>query len=222
MKRVELFDCFVLFVNLRAIFVSLGEIPLDAFMNIYLIRHTQAVVAPGTCGGWSDWPLADDFEGASTRIVAALPAQIARIESSPLSRCRLLADRLSAHFAAPLRTDERLREIHFGAWEGRKWDDIAAAELNAWMSDWVNVAPPDGENFLDLQARVIRWWRALPDDDGNIAVVSHAGPMRALLCHLLGVAPANAFRFDVELGGICVLKRDKIDRDAAVLEKWNA
>lgn len=191
-------------------------------MRIYLIRHTQALVPPGTCGGWSDWPLADDFESASKRILAALPSQIARVESSPLARCQQLAGNLSAHFAAPLSLDERLREVHFGAWEGRAWDDIPADELNGWMSDWVNVAPPAGENFLDLQSRVVSWWRDLPDEDEPIAVVSHAGPIRALRCHLLGVAPENAFRFDVELGGICVLKRDKHNRDAAVLEKWNA
>lgn len=191
-------------------------------MHIYLIRHTQALVPSGVCGGWSDWPLADDFESASKRIIATLPAHIARIESSPLARCRQLAVILSAHFAAPLQLDERLREVHFGAWEGRAWNDIPADELNLWMTDWVNVAPPDGESFLDLQSRVVSWWRDLPDDDAPIGVVSHAGSIRALLCHLLGVAPANAFRFDVELGGICVLERDKYNHDAAVLEKWNA
>ena len=191
-------------------------------MHIYLIRHTQAQVPTGVCGGTTDWPLAPDWETEAARIVAVLPAQIACVQSSPLARCRLLAVHLSAHFAAPLQTDERLREIHFGAWEGRAWDAIDAGELNGWMSDWVNVAPPNGENFLDLQSRVVSWWRDLPDDEGNIAVVSHGGPMRALLCHVLGALPANAFRFDVELGGVCVLKRDPRDRDAAVLEKWNA
>lgn len=190
-------------------------------MHIYLIRHTQALVPSGVCGGWSDWPLASDFESATARILAALPSRIVRIESSPLARCRLLAVNLSVHFAAPLSLDERLREVHFGEWEGRVWDDIPADELNHWMTDWLNVAPPEGESFLDLQTRIIGWWRDLPDDNEPIGIVSHAGPIRALLCHLLGVAPANAFRFDVELGGICVLKRDKHNRDAAVLEKWN-
>ncbi len=190
-------------------------------MHVYLIRHTQAQVPPGVCGGISDWPLAPDWEAGAARIIEVLPATIARVQSSPLARCRLLGAHLSAHFAAPLHTDERLREIDFGGWEGRAWDDIPAAELNAWMGDWVNVAPPGGENFLDLQSRITNWWRALPAEE-NIAVVSHAGPMRALLCHVLGVAPKNAFRFDVALGGVCVLKRAQNDRDAAVLEQCNA
>ena len=190
-------------------------------MKIYLIRHTPAQMPDGVCGGWSDWPLAPDWQEGAARILANLPNGIARIESSPLTRCYRLAQQLGAHFAAPIRTDERLREIHFGEWEGRAWEDIEVGALNRWMNDWVGVAPPGGENFLDLQARARSWWRDLPDDE-NIAVVSHAGPIRALLCDLLEVAPAKAFRLHVELGAICVLRRDPNDRDAAVLEKWNA
>lgn len=191
-------------------------------MKIFLVRHFQAVVPSGTCGGWSDWPLAPDWENQIENLLAHLPSNVARIESSPLARCRDLGEKLSAHFGVPLKHDDRLREIHFGAWENRAWNDIETSELNAWMENWVHVAPPGGENFLGLQARVGAWWRDLPLHDDPLVVVSHAGPMRALLAQLLGMPPENAFRLNIELGGVCMLQRNAHEPDAAVLKRLNS
>ena len=46
--------------------------------------------------------------------MAALPDRLARIDSSPLTRCIALAEQLSAHPDLPVHADPRLMEIDFG------------------------------------------------------------------------------------------------------------
>ncbi|MFN4100140.1 MAG: histidine phosphatase family protein, partial [Pararhodobacter sp.] len=60
-------------------------------MSLILLRHTRPMVTEGTCYGRTDLSLADDFSGSAAKIAAQLP-EFTRILSSPLSRCRLLAE----------------------------------------------------------------------------------------------------------------------------------
>jgi alpha-ribazole phosphatase len=104
------------------------------------------------------------------------------IWSSPLGRCAELAAALADALGAPLRIDERLREISFGAWEGRPWDEIARTEPEAhrrWMAGWRTEAPPGGEPLPAFEARIGGWWRTL-DRGADQLLVAHAGVTRAL------------------------------------------
>src|SRR5439155_1311604 len=56
-----------------------------------------------------------------------------------------------------VRPEPRLRELHFGAWEGLNYAQIQQADptaLAAWEANPEQVAPPGGETLADLQARV--------------------------------------------------------------------
>jgi broad specificity phosphatase PhoE len=92
------------------------------------------------------------------------------------------------------RLDARLRELSFGEWEGRTWDEIHAsdaARLDAWASDWIGTRPPGGESFIDLVDRVTAWIddvRAAATA-GDVVAVAHAGSIRAALC-AAGMVPA--------------------------------
>ena len=88
-------------------------------MELWLIRHSAVAVAPGTCYGATDVPLAQDAGTAAAVLRAHLPDEF-ELHSSPLSRCRLLAQALHR---AP-RSDARLAEMDFGQWEGRRFADI--------------------------------------------------------------------------------------------------
>jgi len=109
----------------------------------------------------------------------ALPALV---WSSPLVRCRAVAERLATHWGVALSIDDALYEIDFGAWEGREWDEIAAndpAGVAAWSADWLSVAPPGGECASDLETRVRAWWSRLPRSITHV-LVAHGGVIRAL------------------------------------------
>ena len=95
-------------------------------MRLHFIRHTRPDIARGVCYGQSDIPLASSFpeevEDVRQRLAERLEGRTpCRVYSSPLSRCRRLAEALG--YAAPL-LDERLLELNFGAWELQKFEDI--------------------------------------------------------------------------------------------------
>jgi len=142
-------------------------------MGLILLRHPR-VDAPGLCYGRFDPPLATGHEDAIARAVLQCPPA-ERLLTSPSARCQALAAALGAALDLTPEPDPRLRELDFGAWEGRAWADLPRAETDAWADDPEHRAPPGGETFAQLRARVLA---ALAGRDGTL-VVTHAGPIRA-------------------------------------------
>ncbi|MFC6226071.1 histidine phosphatase family protein [Hymenobacter artigasi] len=180
-------------------------------MTIYLIRHT-AVAAAGICYGHHDVPLADTFATEAAQLRAKLPPAPAagyRAFSSPAARCLALA----AEFAAEVTPDERLREMHFGTWENRAWNDLPAAETAPWMADYVNLAPPGGETFGAVQARAAAFLADLEASavplrkDAATLVFTHGGTIRALVAHCLEMPLRNAFQLQVDFASVTRLQQ---------------
>lgn len=144
-------------------------------MQVFLIRHTRPLVGDGICYGRLDI-LAEDPLPVAARLKPLLPAGTTVI-SSPLKRARHLAEALDPE----ARFDERLSEINFGEWEGQAWDAIDRDALDAWAADILHFAPPGGESVAGLQRRAIDFARSLRRSP--VALVTHAGVIRALLGH---------------------------------------
>ena len=157
-------------------------------MRLYLIRHPQPQVAPGTCYGRTDLGLAEDPTDHAAALRALLPAD-AIIFSSPLTRCRLLAERL--HPAPTF--DDRLRELDFGDWEMQPWDKLDRALLDAWAAAPFHFEPPGGEAVSALYARVAEFLAGLPNE---AVLVAHAGVMKVCAAHLAGENDWFSLRFD--------------------------
>ena len=98
-------------------------------MRLHLVRHPKPLIESGICYGWLDCP-AEDARSVAGMLLAELPCGLP-VWSSPLRRCRELA----AYLHARPMIDDRLAEMHFGAWVGQRWDDIPRAELDAWAAD---------------------------------------------------------------------------------------
>lgn len=149
-------------------------------MIFHFVRHPLPDIADGVCYGRLD-VAAQASEAAAGRLRPLLPT--APLYSSPLRRCRELAECLHP---API-FDARLQEMHFGAWEGLSWDEIGAEALAAWAADVAGFVPPAGESGLAVQGRALDCLRMMTDGGGEVVVVTHAGVMRALLAHWLGL-----------------------------------
>lgn len=172
-------------------------------MNIYLLRHTTPNVPPGTCYGQSDVELASSFADECTSMFAKLPAHWDRVYCSPLSRCQLLAKQLHPQPTE----DRRLQELNFGDWEGQAWSDIDPGVLNPWMDDFVNVACPQGESYRVLDERVTDFWKDLTSETHkNVAVVTHGGPIRALLAQVLSLSLEHSFRLAIDYGSVSLVQ----------------
>jgi len=171
-------------------------------VRVFLIRHPRPAVAAGTCYGASDLDLADDVLDCAARLRAILPAHLP-LFSSPLRRCRRLAEALHD---API-YDARLREMDFGAWELRSWNEIPRAEIDAWAAAPITYAPPAGESVGALRARVTAFLdeHARPNGE-DFAVVTHAGVMRVFAAQLLGLAEETWFKLRFGYGELAVFE----------------
>ena len=107
--------------------------------------------------------------------------------SSPALRCRALAERLNP--AATLW--QELHELDFGDWEGRRWEHLPRASLDAWAADPWRFRPGGGENASMLRERwrraLARWQLAQCDE---AMVISHAGVIRMALAEA-GILPES-------------------------------
>lgn len=184
-------------------------------MSLWLARHARPLVAPGCCYGQWDVPAdAADTARAAQDLAQVLPHGVP-VYASPLQRCEQLA--LALQGLRPdlaYRTDARLQELNFGAWEGQPWDAIARHELDAWAADFAHYRPGGGESLVQMLARVAQ---ALDERQARPALwISHAGVARCVqwLCQQPAgqlptaaqwTAPAPAFGawmvFDARLPG---------------------
>lgn len=181
-------------------------------MNVFLVRHTAVALPPGHCYGWLDVEPAAGLAQAALEIGARLPLRTAKaVVSSPLLRCRLLAEHWSR---API-LDDDLRELHFGSWEGKAWDAIDPEELARWGRDFVDVAAGGGESFRELQRRSVTAFRRMRALGGDVICVTHAGVIRALLCHVNGIPLVDAFATPVAHGEVFRLAMSDADGSRA-------
>ncbi|WP_138429333.1 alpha-ribazole phosphatase [Fodinibius saliphilus] len=176
-------------------------------MDIYLIRHTTPDIEEGICYGQKDIGLAVDYANEVNILKRKLPKGYHNFTtySSSLERCKKLADELATK--EPI-TDDRLMELNFGDWEGRKWDNISQNELGEWMENFVEVVCPGGESYRQLHNRVEAWWKEqLEGKDDQLLVITHGGVIRCLLSLVLGIPLGNSFQLTIDYGGVSKISR---------------
>jgi broad specificity phosphatase PhoE len=119
-----------------------------------------------------------------------------------------------------------------GTWEGLRRADILArspedaAHHQGWESD-PTCAPPGGESFADVQARVVASVQDMAKRHAGVSVVvvSHVGPIKALLCAALAVPLTAARRMFLDSATVSVIDwgMDAVDWGVpAVLRLYNA
>ena len=179
--------------------------------TIYLLRHAAIADDYRTrFVGQIDPPLSPAGCLNAARSGRLLrPLAIDAIHCSDLQRARQTAARLAIRGSAPIYARNDLREIALGAWEGLKRSEVAARYPQDYAqrgSDLSNYRVPGGESFADCQRRVVDAWREIVAGDARrIAVVSHAGAIRTLLCHLLGRPLRELFSIAQDYGAINVV-----------------
>jgi probable phosphoglycerate mutase len=107
--------------------------------------------------------------------------RLSGVYSSDLSRAFETAAAVAAAQALEVVVDPRLREKNFGTWEGLTDVEIAERFPEAARGRW-----GDGETTEEVAGRSIEAVEVICARHGDAAVliVSHGGPLRALLGHL--------------------------------------
>jgi len=170
-------------------------------VRVILLRHGIATGQTGRATGHDDPPLDPAGAAAITALRDAHEGPVPpRIWSSDLRRAHASATLLAERWSLPVTMEPRLRELHFGRWEGRAWTALEAEEpeaLRDWMARWWEAPAPGGESLGDLRHRVLTWWHEclLPAAEGQALhwVGTHAGAIRALVGALVGTSPERSF-----------------------------
>jgi broad specificity phosphatase PhoE len=184
---------------------------------IYYIRHGQTEWnALGRLQGAQDIPLNALGRRQSAdagRILADLfkrhgqNASTIDFVASPLGRARQTMDLVRGTLELPLAgyaIDDRLREIGYGEWEGSTLAEMQAKDPDLFarrqIEKWT-VAPPGGESYVSVQARMTEWYGELKADT---VAVAHGGTLRALMVALGLETPQSAADLPIEQGVVYV------------------
>lgn len=143
--------------------------------HLYLIRHLP------TEGnhekkyiGWTDEPIAPVEDAANYRFALA---DGGIVYGSDLVRAKQSAALLMPE--ADYMADARLRECHFGDFEGKTYADLEMdKDYRSWIDDPQTFAPRGGESLADVEKRVMEALISLPN---GAVVVTHGGPIRIVL-----------------------------------------
>jgi len=176
-------------------------------MNVYLMRHPAREGEAGLCIGQTDVALSAEGLSSLPRLgQEAEKVKPTRIISSDLQRCRILAETIAGMRNLSVNINPEWRELHFGDWENRTWDEIRHADpkrLAAWMNHYVEVAPPDGESFRQLQERALGALHRLDRTaHETIVVATHCGVIRALISAFSDVSLTRVFEISVPYGSL--------------------
>lgn len=173
-------------------------------MEILLIRHTTPDIEKGICYGQADIDVVDTFDEEVSVIKSQLPKNLNeyKVFSSSLLRCKKLAEQLFNNITF----DNRLKELNFGDWELKKWNNINKTELDKWMNDFVNLPTKNGESYIELHQRTSSFIKELQQKEyKRIILVTHAGVMRSINAFVNDIPLEKSFELKLNYGQLLTL-----------------
>jgi len=172
---------------------------------IDLIRHGETI--SGSCYLGSTDSILSEKGWQQMRGAALGQAPWDTIISSPLKRCKDYAEELSSVNNIPLTIEKSIQEINFGTFEGQTAKQLMQQNPEALKQFWadpVKNTPPNGEHYTVFKNRVLTAWQSILINiiNKHVCMVTHAGVIRTIVQHVLGMPDTNLFRLDIKHGGI--------------------
>lgn len=169
--------------------------------HIWLIRHGEPCPeSRGRCYGRLNVGLSAEGQRQIHIVSQRLREEpISAVYVSPRKRAIESGEIIAQCHPCSITVEERLREIDFGDFEGRPYDEIAQTHpeiYRQWMETPTEVQFPNGESFRKMQARVLESAREIyaHHRGETIVIISHGGVNRILLAAALEIPAANIFR----------------------------
>jgi len=157
-------------------------------MRLILVRHGETTWnRAGLYQGWKDTNLTASGREAARTIGARLRrAGVTRFDlwASDLRRAVSTA-RIA--FGRDPRMDRRLRELDFGVFAGRTYDENLwrfGDRFVSWEEHRGRAAPPGCEGLDDFSSRIVGWLEDVhggTPSDRTVVAVTHGGVVRALV-----------------------------------------
>ena len=173
----------------------------DQLGQIIFLRHGQAknnaerVLAGRTPG----FPLTDTgIKQAEATAELLAHMNISAIYSSPIQRAQHTAEIVGKHNSVDVTIDDRLIELDMGKFTGVPYDEIFTSNGNVFMKFYngdLEIAHNGVETFADVKKRVL----SIVDNvlekhpDGNVVLVTHMDPIKAMLSTIVDLSATNLF-----------------------------
>lgn len=190
---------------------------------IYLVRHGETVWnREGRMQGHLDSPLTPLGEEQARRVGEALGRAIDggdrfAVVSSPLGRTRRTAAiiKVAAGWkAGAIATDDRLKEMTWGAWDGLTLDEIEVREPGEFerrrRNRW-HYRPPGGESYEMVAARA-RDWHDAAMPGARLIVVAHGAIGRIIRGHHAGLSQAETLTLEEPQDAFFRLHEGRVER----------
>ncbi|GAA0329835.1 phosphoserine phosphatase 1 [Bacillus carboniphilus] len=167
-------------------------------LRLFVSRHGQTIWnTQKRMQGWKDSPLTD----LGIRNAIELGNRLNQVEfqgvySSPLRRTVDTADLIIRGRQIPIVTDENLREMNMGDWEGQVQEDIKKEDPELFHKFWNKphlYIPESGEAFIDVQRRALLAIERIQREQhsGNVLVVTHTIVIKSLLAYYKQIGIEN-------------------------------
>ncbi|MFM8581223.1 MAG: histidine phosphatase family protein [Planctomycetaceae bacterium] len=163
--------------------------------KLLLVRHPPvAAEYRPCCYGQLDVPLSPEGEAMIPGLVEQLAAYpVARVWHSGLQRATAVAVALAERLQLAPLLEPRLKERHFGDWEGVPWSQIFQTSGDAMLkmiSEPDTWTPAGGETTYAVRDRVLDWYAGLPVGECLVAI-AHGGVICSLRGALAGLPVAD-------------------------------
>ena len=196
----------------------------EPLTTIVLVRHgrTALTEAHKISGGTGDDPnlskLGHQDAAAVAKLISGFETESAfghlpkptAVISSPMQRTRETAAHIASALGVSVETEEALREISFGDWDGHTNEEAEAkwpAEFARWRGSWSD-SPPNGESLADFDARVQAGLDEILSMHAGktVAVVSHVMPIRGLVRAAMDAGVSAYWRPQISPCSVTILR----------------
>ena len=131
------------------------------------------------------------------------------IVTSPLLRTRQTAEIVAGVIDAPVHVEADFEECAFGEWDGLSFTEVQSRwpdHVNEWLAS-TDIAPPGGESFAEVRARVDRGRRRVIEQFSGqrIVVVAHVTPIKIMVGLAVDAPLTSLFRMELSPCSITTL-----------------
>ncbi len=190
---------------------------------IVLVRHGETEWSrSGQHTGRTDLPLTEKGRADAAKLSPHLANRhFGLVLISPLGRAQETA-RLAGLTGE---TDNDLMEWDYGAYEGRKTNDIRQQLGDPTWTIWRDPIPPGDtpgeqpQHVAERAGRVLSRCLPVMDQDQNVALVAHGHFLRILTATWLDLPAVDGRLFALDAGGLSALG---FEHEQHVIRTWNS
>jgi len=134
------------------------------------------------------------------------------IYSSDLRRALVTAEVISSRHEVDIVTCPELREVSYGDCEGLTFQEISDSYPEVAESianfDLIKLRFPGGESFEDFIERTSKFLDKLNQHapSETMLIVAHSGPLRVLVCRLLGIDMVHWRQFRIDTASLSIME----------------